>query len=585
MTSRRCQLSRWQIGLVAIGLAVWTIALRLPLIGNPLDVSPDGCEYIGIARHMVEEGRWFSSIKWHFFTDGPVVHPALADRPPLYPLWAALWIGRGPTVQQIYRVRLANVLLSAAVVAAALVLLAGNFPLPVAAGTALLFATYPAWVRNGAQPLSEPLFLLLMLSAFQAFQVPRPRLFVVGLLTGLACLARPAGVLLLGVFGGEMFLRVLATKGSRGEEEQGSPASAEACEPSIEPSLLSPLSPVSPSPRAFLGLVAGFALVCFPYWLAVWRQYGTPFYSVLSFNFSIGHIYEGTFYGFERQFPSPVEFVREDPGRVVRLIWEQTANLAVTMLRSLRYLWPLALFLRLADLRRHRLLLGFVALNFAFYAMSWVVWGAARYQFPEYLFLAGVLIEAPLRRLSGVGPRRLGPAIAMIAVAASMGACLLGTVRLFREKLAPDAGARLGWAARGAAGWLQAHPTAASPLCAASDPAILNLLTRRPTVVLPRFRDTAQVIRFLDRYHPGALILMADDRADLAVGALLLAAPWSAGRVQPELASRLEPAIVRSRPRGSRLPAPPLGQQSPEQWLVILSTPAGVRRSGGPVPP
>jgi hypothetical protein len=317
-------------------------------------------------------------------------------------------------------------------------------------------------------------------------------------------------------------------------------------------------------------LLVGFLLVCFPYWLAVWRQYGSPFYSVLSYNFSIGHIYEGTFYGFERHFPSPAEFVRENPGRVARLIWEQTANLGATLLRSLRYLWPLAFLLRAEDLRRHRLLLGFVALNFVFHALSWVVWGAARYQFPGYLFLAAVLIEAPLRRFGGARPRWLGPTIVVVALVASLGACAMGTARLFREKRSPEAGTRLGWAVREAADWLQSHPELTPELCAASDPAILNLLTRRPTVVLPRLRDAAQARRFLDRYRPGVLILMVDDRADLAVGDVLLQAPWTAKRVCPELTSRLEVAVIRVRPRRAGTPALQMGQQSPAQWLLIF---------------
>src|SRR5439155_19100793 len=127
-------------------------------------------------------------------TDEPVVHPALADRPPLYPLWASLWIDGGSSETQIYRVRMANVILAAAGIAAAFSLLSRVFPLPVAAGAALLFASYPAYVRNSAQPLTEPLFLLLMLGAFSAHLSGRP--FLTGALAGLAYLTRPAGLLL-----------------------------------------------------------------------------------------------------------------------------------------------------------------------------------------------------------------------------------------------------------------------------------------------------------------------------------------------------------------------------------------------------
>ena len=64
----------------ALLLALLTALPRLPLIDDPVDVKPDGCEYLGIGRHIAREGRWVSSIKWHFFNDAPPIHPAIADR-------------------------------------------------------------------------------------------------------------------------------------------------------------------------------------------------------------------------------------------------------------------------------------------------------------------------------------------------------------------------------------------------------------------------------------------------------------------------------------------------------------------------
>src|SRR5437868_12760024 len=90
-------------------LAVAVFAAHLPLIRDPIEVRPDGAEYLGIARHFAWEGRWESDIKWHFTTNEPVRHSALGDRPPLYSLVASAAIRVSPDpVTQVYAARLLN---------------------------------------------------------------------------------------------------------------------------------------------------------------------------------------------------------------------------------------------------------------------------------------------------------------------------------------------------------------------------------------------------------------------------------------------------------------------------------------------
>jgi len=50
-------------GLLLALLGLLSAVARLPLIRTPVDVSPDGCEYLGIARHLVSERRWVSSLQ------------------------------------------------------------------------------------------------------------------------------------------------------------------------------------------------------------------------------------------------------------------------------------------------------------------------------------------------------------------------------------------------------------------------------------------------------------------------------------------------------------------------------------------
>src|SRR5262249_12673854 len=132
---------------------------------------PDGGEYLGIARHFAWEGRWESDIKWHFTTNEPVRHSALGDRPPLYPLVAAaaVRLSRDPAAQ-VLAARLLNAALAALAACLAWFLIAGDFGATTAWLAVLLFSLLPQNLRYSAQPLSESLFLCLLLSALLAWR-------------------------------------------------------------------------------------------------------------------------------------------------------------------------------------------------------------------------------------------------------------------------------------------------------------------------------------------------------------------------------------------------------------------------------
>jgi hypothetical protein len=526
----------------ALLLALLTALPRLPLIAEPVDVKPDGCEYLGIARHLAREGRWHSSIKWHFFNEGPPRHPALADRPPLYPLLAAaVWrLAERPESNEerttrpagpIRAVRLVNVALAALGTGLAFLLLARLVPVSAALGASVLLALYPAWMRDSVQPLTEPLSMALWLGALLLYYSRREatvsarQAALLGALGGLAYLARPSG-LLLPIFFTLTFLPPLATR---------------------------------PAPRALPYLWGGFLLTWAPYGAAVAWETGSPFTSILSYNFSIRHIYEGTLYGFERSFPRPLEFAASRPGEIVTLVAQQTGVLLAALGRSLRFLLPLLLFLRPRDVRRHADLWLLAALNFGFHAVAWTVWGAGRYLLPTYLLVAVLLLAAPLAR---AGERRDGatrgggsspagddrarrgrpfrlPAEAFGAAAGmawigALAACLSADARLYTEKALPHSGVRMGWAYRESADWLrrasagQAEGLLPEDAAASNQPWILNLLAERPARIAPRFRDAEQARRFSDRYRPRWLVYFAEEPEDFAV--LERIAPLREGR-------------------------------------------------------
>ncbi len=552
------------IGIALIVLGAVVALGRLPLIRSPIDVSPDGCEYLGIARHLVTEGQWLSSLKWHFFTDGPVLHPALADRPPLYPLWAAGWVAlTADPAGQIWLARFGNLLLAA--VLPAIIYWAVRVAVVEAAAalTALVLTFYPAFWRYSAQPLTEPLFLLLLFSSLGLFlRGGSPRRWVTcGALAGLALLTRPSGILLPAVYSAALLVRAAAR-------------------PSVDSSRWMALRLV----------LAGFLVLLFPYWMAVAAQTGSPFTSILRYNYSIRQIDEGTLNGFERSFPPPLQFVLGYAAEVTRLVAHQWHTMGIALARSLQFLLPLALFGWRGRNWERGVLAGLVVLNFLFHAMAWTVWGAARYMLPSYILGIALLLDAPLRwagRASGEGASdlvrsdggrtRLACVVVGLAVGLTLITCWDQDVRLVREKAQPYAGVELGWAYAVAGARLVETPPGS--ICAANQPWIVNLLARRPAVIAPRFRDPGQLRRFLRKFRPATLTLFVTERvlADIQVADLLVEDLWTRPRLKPELADTLVLETAEHRQTGEAGGTEVVARPPREALLIfrVRSKPAG----------
>jgi hypothetical protein len=429
-----------------------------------------------------------------------------------------------PAAAAIRAARNVNVVLAGVDTALAFLLLARLVAFPAALGAAALLALYPAWMRDSAQPLTEPLFLAFWIGALLLFYSPREgpvtpsRAALLGLLGGLAYLTRPSGLLL------PLFFTLALLP----------PLAARACS-------LARSAPSIALPRVLPFLWGGFLLAWLPYGAALAMETGSPFTSILSYNFSIRHIYEGTLYGFERSFSPPLAFVTARPAEIAALISEQTVVLLTALGRSLRFLLPLALFLRFRDLRRHADLWLLAVLNFGFHAVAWTVWGAGRYLLPTYLLVAALLLTAPLSRVEEAGTedrpaKRWGFRLAATAAwLAAVAACLAGDVRLHREKALPYAGVKMGWAYRAAAKWLREGKEDPEAVVASNQPWILNLLSEQPARIAPRFRDAPQARRFSARYPSRWLVYFAEEPEDFAV--LDRIAPERRGRraIAPEL--------------------------------------------------
>lgn len=541
--------ARRLLALAVLSLAV--AAVRLPLIADPIDVRPDGGEYLSIARHLAWEGRWESDIRWHFTEEG-VRHNALADRPPLYPLLAAgaVRCSRAP-IGHVYAARLQNAALAGLGTVLAWVLLATQFGPPTAWLSVLLFSLLPQNLRYGSQPLSEMLFLLLMAAALLAWRrtlaVERPTgpAMLSGLLLGLTYLTHAAGaILLVGL--------MAASLPPYAREEGGG--------------------------RRALWLAAGFVAAAVPYWTALALEFGSPFRTVLGLNFSVAHIHDAIYGGFERPLPHPAHFIAQQPALVANLIARQAVTVFGALVEAVLYLLPLALLSRRGDfagIRGQFLLLALLLA--AGHALVWVTWGAARYMLPAVLLVIPVLLAIPAVRRRELSEGRAAPAPALVTAAAlllvAIAALQIGaelarggaggsstpatarwlwlgppallalavgiggrwadtharlgwllaasllisvasegrlTLRLYQEKAHPDRGFTDTPLKRAAIRWVNKN-TAPDALIATDEPWLINLLTWRPTVTLPWLRDAAQARRFLAAYRPRYAILLVSD--------------------------------------------------------------------------
>src|SRR5206468_865787 len=110
-------------------------------------------------------GTYATDLKWQFYTSEPVHHPALADRPPLYPCFAALCELAMPAADPVTAARLGSVFLTAIAVVLAALYLRRLYGERVALLAAAFTFFLPHTLYWTTQPLTESLSLCLSLGA------------------------------------------------------------------------------------------------------------------------------------------------------------------------------------------------------------------------------------------------------------------------------------------------------------------------------------------------------------------------------------------------------------------------------------
>ena len=541
--------------LTAIALFALAFLVRVPFakFGN---LSPDAVEYIDIARNIAHGKGAVSSIKWHFFTNEPVVHSAWGERPVLLSyLMASLDLARPsrasgsndgePPVaatDSLILLQAFNSLLGA--LGAALLYLwvrsAGSGE-KIALWSAALYAINPASIMCSAYVWTESLFIVLLLLTWMTLttsekdeesgqrtappscetansqsEIGNPQsaigywlsAILPALFTALAFYARPTGILLIPAIGVWMALRRQWRR------------------------------------LAVFVVVAAVAII--PYYVLAARGHGSPFYSLQEQHLRVGHIEHAMAAGYGRQFPSAIQFISSYPRAVCQAIASHLFQYTQDLF-SFSYFSVLGFFLVAALVRFGRNSPYAPALLFAilhFFAVG-VIWAAPvdsnRFLLIPFVCLLPSALEG-LRswrqsggEIGGAGRRALATATALALVVLFYGVLngrlYDGVRRNDRMRPATEEFIRF---------TTQSLP--ANAVLAASDAFVANFYYRRPTIVLPDPPESGRLRAFISEYKP-----------DFILG-------------PPNLSQSLAPLVEQK--LVTHLPAPP---ESPFLWWRVAT--------------
>lgn len=436
--------------------------LKAPLAVTHIHLTPDAVGYLNIARNLSSGHGYISTIKLHYLDNAGVTHGALSDCPPMYPLLAGGVLGCGGDVATL---ALVNTLL--ACVACGLVFLIGErlFDWRTGVFAGLAAALAPSLFRAGITTMSDPLALVLALSALSLALRKGPRVmtwFVAGVLAGLAILTRyPCAVVGLA-------LAVFAFWGPSGRRN------GFACA---------------------LGLLPAVVLVI----LAMPSVQGLH-YSVESFHSAMWNL------------GSPIDpwYCLHHPTFVAAAFLRNTVFYTIDLFAGVRGLFLLSMGLVVwlfstrgtALNREHKLALAVVMLNVAAYAATWSIppVKGSRFLLLSYClllpFCAAGLIYA-WDRWNRMGKLAIATACAAIAIVYVWGCATAAsftggdcqplprrTAALVTSSLPPDA------------------------VIASNNPWVLSYSTGLPTALLPRNLDQSALTRFVGQYDIGGIVLL-----------------------------------------------------------------------------
>jgi len=354
---------------VAIYLLLFflTIIFYLPFIFSD-NLTPDAVDYINIANNLAS-GRGFTiSIKWHFFNDYPVIRSAIAERPPIYPLFLSLLFLIN---KSLFFILLVNIILTGINV---LLLyhytqkLLGNRLVSLI--SALVLLLNPNMLMSAIFPLSEQLYILILLIILNLFSksVNKERIVLVGLLTAMAYLIRPTAI----VFLFAIIVWLILIKEAK-------------------------LIPY------YLITTIGILI---PWFTAVAIVHHNPFYSVQSFHFITLSIKDEMAQGYLKEYEPALKFFIHNSNEILKLVIRNFINYTIEFL-SLSYLGILSVFLLTffsisKTTRKNSLPLWIALLNLIFISIVWATYDASRFLLITFILSLPFLLYGLFKFLGDV---------------------------------------------------------------------------------------------------------------------------------------------------------------------------------------
>ncbi len=466
-------------------LVLLCLLVRIPLLTNSLPLASDGHEYLNVAWNLAHGNGFRKTIKWNFYSDAPVVHSALGDRPILYSVALVPLVWWVPVAWLPLGLNLFSALLCTGAVAVAYMLWRELYGEGVATAAGVVMAVNPGFADIGTQPLTEPLLLLLLALAFLAARRARSLSAWggVGVLIALAYLTRPNGVFAL------PFLMAVAA-----QAEYNRPHGATSRRNGV----------------ARAGMVlAGFILAALPFWIANARANGSPFASDLRLAYAVFDVSDATWNGFGHRFPTPFGYILGHPGVVLSEMYRQSWTMLTTCVNCLPFLFTALFFMRKRQLRGlSGALVGFGLANLAFYSLSWTVRGAVRYLLPTVFALTGPLMATgfslPLPPLT-LGRREWQAGTALVAAMLFWHTMWLGRYGIARAAVRSGASVAAMYPTGG--DWLKSRNPASNAVVASNHPWMVDYLTHLPAVVCPSFQDPRLVRAFAKQYRVRFIVL------------------------------------------------------------------------------
>jgi len=417
------------------------LIVRLPLYTSPFWREPDVAEYLNIAHNLLSGQGYTQSLKMSFFDNSPVVIPAYTNRLPVTPVFFfSLLLIRN----NFYWLQLCLLVLGAADVCLFYLLLRRLIQARPALLLSIFAAVNPNLLVNNRMLLSEPVYYLLLLTAFNLYysrSFGSKKYLLLGIFSGLVYLTRPEGILLLVVFLIMDFrhLRHLAT------------------------------------------LISIFLLTVLPYLLLKFAAGHNPFTTNHNYVWIVKSYSDGLESGFLRTYPTVWNFFRGNFfWIIIRIIRETYGNITSLLGKAyLAFLTPLLFFFPAKKFIRFLPLILYAIFNFLIITLTWsIIPEPERSLCLVFLFILPFVGFLP--RL--VWQKKLWYLLFVLTL------CLYLVLDIHRIGWARNVEGFEGdwnpWEKSDFYSWVTAH-TSAGSVIASDKPHLVNIFTARPSLLLP----------------------------------------------------------------------------------------------------